>query len=395
MGIKRVPTVKHCPEDFRVEERSARVPDGGPYALYRLTKRGLGTPEAIAAVVRRWNLARRQVSFGGLKDRHALTQQWLTIHHGPRRDLKQTHLELVYVGQTSAPFRPADIAGNAFEIVLRDLSDDGARRAQQILQRAARDGVPNYFDQQRFGSVGQSREFIARAWCQGDYRRALWLAMADPNPHDRPRDKAEKKFLREHWGDWPQCRAALRRSPWRKVLALLASRPDDERGAWAQVPAELRGIYLAAFQSFLWNRMLAALLRQTCRAEQLFQLFWGVDTLCFYRALDDDQRRQLAESQLPLPSARQHLLDGPLKELTERVLGGLELRQEDLRVDGPRESFFAKGLREAIYRPADLTLQAGRDEVYPDRQKIVLRFQLPRGCYATILLRGLAEGNRA
>ncbi len=382
---------KHLPEDFQVEEHTTRTAEGGPYALYRLTKRGLGTPEAISAVARRWKIAPRQIACGGLKDRHALTVQWVTIHHGPRRDLRQTNLQLAYVGQTATPFAAADIAANAFRIVLRDLSADEAHQARQTLESVARDGVPNYFDQQRFGSVGQSREFIAQAWCRGDYQRAIWLATADPNPHDRPRDKQQKQFLRDHWGRWAECRAALGGSPWQKVITYLAERPDDYRGAIARVRPELRSLYIATFQSFLWNRMLSTLLRRQCPAEQLFQAFWGVDTVVFYRSLSDGQREALGATRLPLPSARVRLEEGPTKDLVGRVLGPLDLRLEDLRIDFPRDSFFSKGQRAAVFFPAGLEFSADRDEVYPGRQKITLRLELPRGCYATLLLRRLKE----
>jgi tRNA pseudouridine13 synthase len=357
-----------------------------------LTKRSLGTPEAVEAVAQRWKIARRAIAYGGLKDRHALTRQWLTIDHGPRRDLRQTNLELAYVGQTGRPFTAADIAANAFQIVLRNLSAEEATQACQTLQSVARDGVPNYFDQQRFGSVGQSREFIARAWCQGDYPRALWLAMADANRHDRPGDKRQKQLLREHWGRWAECRAAVGRGPWQQVLAHLAEHPDDYRGAIARIRPDLRSLYLAAFQGFLWNRMLSTLLREQCPAEQLFQVFWGVDTVAFYRSLGDAQRRAIADTHLPLPSARVRLEDGPTRELVGRTLGRLDLRLDDLRIDYPRDSFFSKGQRAAVFFPAGLELAADDDEVYPARRKIDLRFELPRGCYATILLRRLSEG---
>jgi len=385
------PVLKHLPEDFQVEERTARTAEGGPYALYQLTKRSLGTPEAVEAVSRRWKIARRDIAYGGLKDRHAQTRQWLTIHHGPRRDLQQTNLQLAYVGQTGGPFVAADIAANAFRVVLRDLSREEVSQARPTLESVARDGVPNYFDQQRFGSVGQSREFIARAWCRGNYLRALWLAMADPNPHDRPRDKRQKKFLRDHWGQWAECRAALGRWPWQQVIAHLAERPDDCRGAMALIRPDLRSLYIAAFQGFLWNRMLSTLLREQCPAEQLFQVFWGVDTVAFYRSLGETQRQTLAKAELPLPSARLRLEDGPTNDLVQRALGRLELRLEDLRIDYPRDSFFSRGQRAAVFFPAGLEFAADDDEIYSGRRKITLRFELPRGCYATILLRRLWE----
>jgi tRNA pseudouridine13 synthase len=327
------PVLKHLPEDFQVEERTERTSEGGPYALYLLTKRSLGTPEAVEAVSRRWKIARREIAYGGLKDRHALTRQWLTIHRGPHRDLRQTNLQLAYVGQTGGPFAAADIVANVFRIVLRDLSAGEASQVGKTLESVARDGVPNYFDQQRFCSVGRSGEFIARAWCRGDYLRALWLAAAEANPHDRPGDKRQKAFLREHWGRWDECRAAVGRGPWQ--------RPDDCRGAIAEIRPDLRSLYLAAFQSFLWNRMLSTLLREQCPAEQLFQVFWGVDTVAFYRALSDVQRQSLSTVELPLPSARLRLEDGPTKDLVGQVLGRLDLRLEDLRVDYPRDSFFS------------------------------------------------------
>ncbi len=177
---------KRLPEDFQVEELTNFLPSQGPYALYRLTKRGMGTPEAVQALEKRWRLVPGQVSLGGLKDRYAVTTQWITIRNGPRRNLKQTNLELVYQGRADRPFQPKDIAGNRFHLVLRGLSHEELTRAGRAFVEIERDGLPNYFDQQRFGSVGRSGDFIARAWCAEDHERAIWLVLADANPHDRP-----------------------------------------------------------------------------------------------------------------------------------------------------------------------------------------------------------------
>src|SRR5512145_1681845 len=88
LAAERRPTpmkLKCLPEDFQVQEQIALAPGSGPFALYRLTKSSLGTPEAIDAIVDRWRLRRGQIAFAGLKDKHALTQQFVTIHSGPRR----------------------------------------------------------------------------------------------------------------------------------------------------------------------------------------------------------------------------------------------------------------------------------------------------------------------
>jgi hypothetical protein len=87
--------LKRIPEDFQVDELVALQPgDSGPFALYRLTKQSLGTREAIDAIIERWRMPRGAIAFAGLKDRHALTRQYVTIQSGPPRGFGQTNFEL-------------------------------------------------------------------------------------------------------------------------------------------------------------------------------------------------------------------------------------------------------------------------------------------------------------
>ena len=67
--------LKSLPEDFEVEELSDFPLERGQFAVYLLTKRSLGTPEAITAISERWNIPRRVIGYGGLKDKHAVTRQ--------------------------------------------------------------------------------------------------------------------------------------------------------------------------------------------------------------------------------------------------------------------------------------------------------------------------------
>ncbi len=382
--------LKCLADDFHVEEQIAQLPPRGAFALYRLTKTSLGTPEAIDAILHHWNLSRGQIAYAGLKDRHALTEQFVTIKGGPRRGLSQTNLELAYVGQVGRPLHAKDIVANQFAIVLRDLTDDEAQAAARSLENISQHGLPNYFDSQRFGSVGKSGEFIARPWCLGDYERALWLALAEENVHDRPEDRQQKHILRELWGRWPECKAALTRSHRRSIVTYLADKPGDFKRAMALVRQDLRSIYLAAFQSDLWNRTLAALLRRECRPEQLTAERIGPRELPFFATLDDEQRARLFAAMLPLASARLHMEAGPFKELLDGVLAeeGMELRQ--VRLKYPRDTFFSKGERAAAFVPQQMSFVATDDELYRGRRKLTLQFSLPRGSYATILVKRIA-----
>ena len=231
----------------------------GRFSFYRLTKRNIGTIEAVETIARRWNLAGRQVSYGGLKDRHAVTVQYLTITEGPARPISTPNFELRYLGRVPQPYGPQHFRGNRFQLVLRDMSDAAVSSALADLSTLASDGLPNYFDDQRFGSVGVSGQFIAHAWLKGDHERALKLALAEPNPFDRAGVKAQKAILRAHWGQWTEAKARLDRSSTRSIVTYLADHPTDFRGAFARMRRELRALYFSAFQSHLWNILLRAL----------------------------------------------------------------------------------------------------------------------------------------
>ncbi len=379
------------PEDFQVEELTEFRTAPGPFSLYRLEKRSLGTPEAVAAILRRWRLPRPVLSYGGLKDRHACTVQHLTIRHGPPRHLHDRNFDLRYLGPAPRAFVPGDIVANAFRLVIRDLSQSDARRAVEELPVVQQDGLPNYFDDQRFGSLGRSGQFVAHAWCLGDYQRALWLALADPNPHDRPAQREVKRILQQHWGDWPACRAALPRSHARSVVTYLADHPTDFRGAVARLRPDLRSLYVAAFQSFLWNRLLADVLRQWLAADTLCDVPLHVEPVPFFRYLPERQRAPLHALQLPLPAARSRQLAGPWLPALEQILGVLGLQLRHLRIKYPRDTFFSKGQRAACVCPQIDEHRLLPDELHPGRQKLLLAFRLPRGCYATILVKRLFQ----
>src|SRR5437763_8948952 len=127
--------LKQSPEDFQVEEITPVVAgEEGPFALYRLTKTGWSTPDALAAVRRRWQLELRRLSYGGLKDRHARTVQYLTIFHGPRRRLTHQGLTLHYLGQVGAPYTAHHIRANRFRLTLRSLAGAETEAARLDLE---------------------------------------------------------------------------------------------------------------------------------------------------------------------------------------------------------------------------------------------------------------------
>jgi tRNA pseudouridine13 synthase len=383
--------LKQQPEDFQVEELTDVTPaEHGPHALYRLEKRGWSTPDALATVRRRWRLEPRRLSYGGLKDRHAHTVQYLTVWHGPRRNLSHPGISLTYLGQVPEPYTSARIRANRFRLTLRDLRPEALTHAERALDEVRTEGVPNYFDDQRFGSVTPGGEFIARLLVLGRFEDALRLALTGPYEHDRAAQKQEKATLRTQWGNWAACKELLPRGHARSLVDYLLHHPSDFRGAVARLRPELRGLYLSAYQSHLWNRLLARWLHEHCRPEQLLAVPLRLGGFPMYRGLDDSQRQELGQLLLPLPSARTHLEpDDPRAGLVQAVLAEEELELRQLQVKGIRELFFSKGERAALCLPEGLRGEAGPDDLNPGRQRLLLEFELPRGCYATLIVKRL------
>jgi tRNA pseudouridine13 synthase len=390
---ERLMKLKQQPEDFQVEEVTAVRPVAeGPFALYRLEKQGWSTPDALAALRRRWKIDVRRLSYGGLKDRHASTVQYLTIFHGPQRHFHHHAITVTYLGQSAGPYTSADIECNRFRLTLRDLPADEQTEMEARLGRVAVEGVPNYFDDQRFGSVaGQGSEFIARLLVHGRFEDALRLALTGPYEFDLAAQKKEKRLLAAHWGEWERLKDELPRGHARSLVDYLRQHPADFRSAVARLRPDLRGLYLSAYQSHLWNRILARWLNQHCQPEQLRPIALRLGPVPFHHDLSPAQQDELARLSLPLPSARLKLSpDDPREELVRAVLAeeGIELRQ--MQVKGVREMFFSRGERAALCLSRQLTWQFGDDERQPSRRKVILSFDLPRGSYATLLVKAVS-----
>jgi len=380
--------LKQLPEDFFVEELTDAQPGtDGEFAMYRLEKRGWTTPDALQAIRKRWKLDLRRVSYGGLKDRHAHTVQYLTIWRGAQRRLTHQGIQLEYLGRLQQPYTSHDFRGNRFRLVVRALSEAAIEHATLALEEVRHDGVPNYFDDQRFGSV-RSGEFVAKALVLGDFEKALRLALAAPYDHDRAAQKQEKAVLRSNWGDWARCQAKLPPGHARNLAGFLVHHPGDFRGAIARLRPELRGLYLSAFQSHLWNRMLDRWLREHLRPEQLQNVELRMGLAPMHHHLAETQRAELAALELPLPTARGSIDPAdPRTKLMQAILEEEGLTRDQLKVKGLREVFFSRGDRASLCLPAAMRYEASDDDQNERRQKLVLEFELPRGSYATLIVK--------
>ncbi len=384
--------IKQRPADFKVEEIATPQTIGsGDYSLYRLEKQGRTTHDAMAIIRERWKIDARRVSVGGLKDRHAETTQHFSIYRGPQRKLTHPNLQVEWLGQIAEPFTSEQIAGNRFRIVVRAMLNLEAEAALSGVEEVRRLGVPNYFDDQRFGSATPSGEFFPKLLLLDKYDLALHLALTAPYDHERPDVKQEKKFLRQHWGNWEVLRDLLPRN---RVIRFLAHHPDDWAGALQQLPTELRSLYLSAYQSHLWNRMLAGWLTTNLAKRELVYVPCRLQDLPMPKSLLNETSQELSDLRLPLHSARIKIADDdPVKPYFDRVLDEEEVTQSMFKLRGLRKLFFSKGDRAAWCMPKELKVRDDSDDLHRGKQKLTLSFTLPRGSYATLVVKRITRAD--
>jgi tRNA pseudouridine13 synthase len=175
--------IKTTPEDFRVDEIPAYEPSGeGPHLFVHFEKRLLTTDEAVKAIARALGVDLREVGVAGMKDKHAVTTQWISMLAPPKdasfdqraRDLAIDGVRILEAKRHGNKLKTGHLHGNRFQLVVRGIPRDAYAGVVRALETIGVEGVPNAFGQQRFGVQGDTAE-RARAWLTGNAR-----APADP-----------------------------------------------------------------------------------------------------------------------------------------------------------------------------------------------------------------------
>ncbi|SNY53227.1 tRNA pseudouridine13 synthase [Arsukibacterium tuosuense] len=150
-------TIRSTPADFMVDEQLNFQPSGsGEHLLLQIEKRGQNTQYIARQLARLTGLRMRDISYAGLKDRHALTRQWFCFKWPIKQalDWQDWQIEdsrILQVVRHYRKLRLGALKANHFQLTLTDVSEPEA-----ILERLQliKNGVPNYYGEQRFGRAG-------------------------------------------------------------------------------------------------------------------------------------------------------------------------------------------------------------------------------------------------
>jgi len=170
--------IKSRPEDFVVHEIPAYEPSGeGTHLYLHIEKKNLTTDAAVRAITRALGMEMRDVGIAGMKDKVALTTQWVSVPAPPKekdletraKELALDNIRVLEAKRHVNKLKTGHLRGNRFELVVRGVAETDVPTITAALARIAKDGVPNAFGVQRFGREGDNAQ-RARAWLTGKER---------------------------------------------------------------------------------------------------------------------------------------------------------------------------------------------------------------------------------
>ncbi len=390
-GKPDIVKIKQRPRDFQVEEivdfpTSAK----GPFTLYRLYKERRNTLEAVAAIADRFRVSRADVSYLGLKDYDSQSIQFITVPAGPGRGFKDRGIVLEFAGFAQEPLAKKHFLGNRFEVTVRDLSETGARSLIEGAKLVAAGGMPNFFDDQRFGSARHGRDFPFRKMLDGMHEEALKLLFAAPALQDTYARRARGSKIRKEWGRWGACLRASESPEEKAVFGHLASRPGDFEGAAARMDRAHILLLAYSYQSFIFNETLSRIVR-TLSPSGTVMMPYLCGSMAFPRAAGLKALARIENLEIPLPgSGRVDAGPETMKALSS-VLHNEKITAEELGRPAVRSVQLKTERRRAVVYPEDLKTWSSRDDgLNPGRRCVRIAMSLPRNSYATIAIKAAA-----
>lgn len=381
--------IKATPEDFKVKELATLpLAKEGAFSVYLLEKRGWNTIDALREISKASNVPSKFFSYGGKKDRHASTIQFIAIE-GPRiKDFATDAMTLTFQGFMDRPMGPDLIEGNQFEIAVRQLDKKTAQAVLVNAQRIHDQGFPNYFDDQRFGSYDVQQGFLAEKILLGHLNGAVKIYMTSVYSGDPKAEQQRRLFFFENWKDWKAC-ASRAHTEFEKFA--FEELKKGEKAALAvlnQIPKEEMSLYFSAYQSFLWNQT-ASLVVQEIIGEKIERIQGAAGDYIFYQDIAGDVSRHLRTMIIPTAAHNTKMKDEISGRAYARILEERGVRTSMFNKLKVRRAFFKATDRPLIVFPSNFDANIGDDDLYPGKRKAVLKFILPRGSYATMLIKYL------
>ncbi|MFH0798461.1 MAG: tRNA pseudouridine(13) synthase TruD [Candidatus Woesearchaeota archaeon] len=319
--------IKQAPDDFVVKEVLDLKLEDGPYTYFILKKKNWNTLDAISEIAKKMNVSEKMINFAGIKDKHAVTEQIASVFRIGKGKLESLHVKDIEI----------KILGTGKEKVHTAMlvGNEFAITVRDLDEPNEKrpNHVANYFDGQRFGT-GSDNHVAGKALVMKEFKKACEIMKLEAEGNDYV--------------------GVLRKNP--RLLKLI----------------------FHSYQSYLFNLALAEYVR--IKSKKCYDVKSDFGTLVFSDYYDDIE--------IPLLQFDTEL-SGEVKKIYEKIMKAEGLSMKDFIIRQLPDLLSSTLYRKAFAEVKDFSSEISDDELNPGKRKQVLEFMLPKGSYATIVVKSL------
>lgn len=401
-------TIKTIPADFYVREVTNREEqEEGKYLIVELTKDNWDTHNVIRELSRRLRVSRNRIGFAGTKDKFAVTKQKISIWDTTAKELEHvriTDVSLRILGRSNKAVSLGDLYGNEFEIVIRNLETkrEAIKDKISVITNEIENsgGICNFFGIQRFGISRPITHIVGKHLITSTIKEAVISYLSDIFPGESEETKQARRLCKN--GELKECLKIMPLRYERAMLNELVKDKENYRSAFSALPQNLQKLFVHAYQAYLFNLILSH------RIEHNLPFHEAVvgDVVCFRNELGlanpgkvekvtadklDAMNRLIKRNRAfvtaPIFGSETEFADGEIGEIERNVLEDEAIELNNFYIETIPE-ISSKGTRRPILVPVTISKEEiSEDELNPGQLKAKLNFFLPKGTYATVLLR--------
>jgi tRNA pseudouridine13 synthase len=395
--------LRKTPEDFVVEEISIHPPafDDGRFVIAKVWHRNWELNRLVRRIGTNLRIGRARIGFAGTKDGRSVATQLMSFN-APIDEVEALAIPDVKISEAYMARRGmeiGDLVGNSFHIKVHDIALGTDVNGICLAVKEKLDelgGFPNFFGTQRFGSVRPITHLIGKDLIKGDFKGAVMRYVANPSDGE----DSEANDARRRLQETEDFRQAIREYPGqltfeRTMIARLVETPGNYLGALRSLPANLLMMFVHAYQSYLFNRVLCERIRRGISIKYPIEgdlilpldknrLPDHDDPILVTKDMLEKARSKASEGKAfvsgLLYGTESTFSEGAMGEIERAIIAGEEIQNLDFQIAGLREASSKGTRRELLATCKGLHIETGEGVA-------AFSFALNKGCYATALLR--------
>jgi len=395
-------------EDFYVEEIPLSMPSGqGPNTWFLIEKIGRDTLDVVLDIAKILHISRKRMGFAGMKDKRAVTRQWLCVSNFEVEKIEKLqdklyNVKILKIMQNEKKLRIGQLIGNKFRLLIRDSNSQivDVETTKEVLAQLIARGVPNYYGWQRFGKNRPNTHVVGKMLLENDLKRVIDAYIGNPYPQEPAHIKEVRKMydngnIEESLDAMPKgmryekmmLKTLLKEMKKQNVENIDSLDEKSYKKAIESLPKPLKRMFVHAYQSFLFNKAVSE------RSKLGIDKYVEGDIIIdneehLVHEFGDNIDKRIKDFEVhptaPLFGSKVPLAGGKLGKIEKKILDDEGVTLKEFEVPKmPRLG--SHGLRRAI------RFKIWDTSVKTNEEGILVEFSIPKGCYATAVLREIMK----